>query len=337
MRFAFLLIPQFSMMAFAAAIEPLRAANRLAGQTLYQWDLVSPDGAPVAASNGITVAVDLPLAKLRAADVLLVCMGLDPLQCQSNRPLRNRLRWLAARGVRIGGISTAPFLLAEAGLLDRRRCTVHWECAEHFRRRYPGIRLVDELFVIDDRVCTCSGGTAAMDMMLDFIQRHTSAEFAASVAEQFIHPRIRDHGDPQRMALRARYPGASARLLHIIERMHSGAQDGAPSLATIAAGSGLSLRHMERLFRLELEVLPRTFYLKLRLDRGRALLTTTAASIFEVAIETGFKSASHFSHAYKRMFGVAPREERWGARRSGTAPGDAPAALAAALREGPHG
>ena len=337
MRFAFLLIPQFSMMAFAAAIEPLRAANRLAGQSLFQWVLVSPDGAAVAASNGIKVAVDLPLAKLRTADVLLVCMGLDPLQCQSNRPLRNRLRWLAARGVRIGGISTAPFLLAEAGLLDRRRCTVHWECAEQFRRRYPGIRLVDELFVIDDKVSTCSGGTAAMDMMLDFIQRHTSAEFAASVAEQFIHPRIRDHGDPQRMALRARYPGVSARLLHIIERMQSAALDGAPPLAAIAAASSLSLRHMERLYRSELEVSPRAFYLKLRLDRGRELLTTTTASIFEVAIETGFKSASHFSHAYKRMFGVAPREDRWGVRRSERTPGDAPLVRRAPLLEGPLG
>jgi AraC family carnitine catabolism transcriptional activator len=310
MRFAFLLIPQFSMMSFAAAIEPLRAANRLAGRALFQWELLSRDGAPVAASNGIVMAADLPLAQLRSADVVLACMGLEPLQCHSDRPLHNQLRLLAARGARIGGISTAPFLLAEAGLLERKRCTVHWEYAERFRQRYPSIALVEELFVIDGQICTCSGGTAAMDMVLDFIRQDTSADLAASVAEQFIHPRIRAQGDPQRMGLRARYPLVSARLLRIIAQMEAAVLAGAPRLAEIAARNGVSLRHMERLFRTELNASPRTFYVKLRLDRSRVLLATTSASIFEVAMETGFKSASHFSHTYKRVFGVAPRQER---------------------------
>lgn len=317
MRFAFLLIPQFSMMSFASAIEPLRAANRLVGQSLFQWELLSPDGSAVPASNGIVVAADRPLDKLHSADVVLACMGLDPLQCQSDRPLHNQLRLLAARGARIGGISTAPFLLAESGLLARKRCTVHWEYADRFRKRYPAITLVDELFVIDGNVCTCSGGTAAMDMMLDFIRQDTSVDLAASVAEQFIHPRIRAQGDPQRMGLRARYPMASARLLRIIAQMESAVLSGAPPLAQIAARNGLSLRHMERLFRLELNVSPRSFYVKLRLDRSRTLLATTSASIFEVAMETGFKSASHFSHTYKRVFGCAPREQRWRTHGSG--------------------
>ena len=310
MRVAFLLVPQFSMMSFASAIEPLRAANRLAGRSLFQWELLSTDGAAVPASNGIVVAVDLALHRLDRADVLLICMGLDPLQCHADRSLHNRLRLLAARGTRIGGISTASFLLAEAGLLTGKRCTVHWEYAERFRKRYPAIGLLDDLFVIDGKVCTCSGGTAAMDMVLDFIREASGEELAAGAAEQFIHPRIRPQGDPQRMGVRARYPLASARLLRIIAQMESAALRGAPPLAQIAARNGISLRHMERLFKGELNVSPRSFYVKLRLDRSRMLLATTTASVFEVAIETGFKSASHFSHTYKRVFGFAPREER---------------------------
>lgn len=312
-RLVFVLVPQFSMMAFASAIEPLRAANRLAGTTLFEWQLASVDGSPVLASNGITLAVDAALDVVATPEMVVLCVALDPLQCEADRRLRHGLRALAGRGCHVGGISAATFALADAGLLEGRRCTIHWEYAEAFRVRYPAIELVDELFVIDGPVFTCSGGVAALDLMLHFIRERAGRQLAVAVADQFIHPLIRIHSDHQRLDLRARHPSASPRLLEILAVMEAAKLDAPPSLGSLARRCGISPRHMERLFREELGTTPREFLLRLRLERGRVLLTTTATPIRDVALETGFSSPSHFSHSYRRAFGLTPREARAGA------------------------
>jgi transcriptional regulator GlxA family with amidase domain len=203
-RLAFLLLPQFSMMAFSAALEPLRAANRLAGRQLYEWRLVSNDGHAVTASNGIAIAVNDSRESLAQPDLLVACVGMEPLDASANASLRGWLRRLAGHGCQVGGISGGAFLLAEAGLLDGKRCTVHWEFAELFASRYPRARLVPDLFVAEEGVFTCSGGTAALDLMLHFIREHCGAEkelqFAADavVAEQDLEAALARQGARRR-------------------------------------------------------------------------------------------------------------------------------------------
>ena len=308
-RLAFLLLPQFSMMAFSAALEPLRAANRLGGRQLYDWRLVSNDGQPVTASNGITIGVNDSRDSLEQPDLLLACVGLEPLEAAGNAALRGWLRRLAGHGCEVGGITGGAFLLAEAGLLDGKRCTVHWEFAELFAARYPRARLVPDLFVTDLGVFTCSGGTAALDLMLHFIREHHGAELAVAVAEQFIHPRIRDHGDRQRMAPGQRYGLQHPKLAAIVERMEATLAEPLP-LQELAAEAELSTRQVERLFRQYLDRAPATFYLELRLTQARHLLRETAQPIRSVALDCGFGSTSHFCHSYRRHFGHKPTDER---------------------------
>ena len=309
-RLAFLLLPQFSMMAFSAALEPLRAANRLAGTTLYTWTLVSPDGSAVSASNGISVAVDAALPALERPDMLLVCVGLDALRHTLAHPrLKGQLRKLASHGCVVGGISGGSFPLAEAGLLDGKRCTVHWEYADAFAARYPAVFLVPDLFVVDGNCFTCSGGTAALDLMLHFIGEQRGNLLASAVAEQFIHPRIRAQADAQRMDSGLRYRITHPRLADAVRLMEA-TLDRPVGLSDIAARVRLSPRQIERLFAQQLGTTPGQFHLRLRLERGQRLLRETAAPVQTIAGDCGFESASHFSQAYKRHHGCRPSDER---------------------------
>jgi AraC family transcriptional regulator, glycine betaine-responsive activator len=306
---AFFIVPQFSLLGFSAALEPLRSANRLSGRALYRWRLVSLDGQPVTASNGISLAVHGTLETIDRPDMLVVCVGLDPLQCAGNRRLEHRLRYLARHGSRVGAISGGSFVLADAGLLADRACTVHWEYHELFAARYPRLKLTQDLYVVDREVFTCSGGTAALDMMLHFVREHCGPELALAVAEQFLHPGIREHGGHQRMELRDRYGLNDPKLIEVIRVMQETIE--APLyIQAIAARAELSARHVERLFKQRIGESPATFYLRLRLEHGQRLLVQTAQAILEVALACGFGSRSHFDHAYKRHFGHTPAEER---------------------------
>ncbi|MDE2263511.1 MAG: AraC family transcriptional regulator, partial [Gammaproteobacteria bacterium] len=204
-RIAFLLVPRFSMMAFAAAVEPLRAANRLSGSSLFAWQLVSADGNAVEASNGISVAVQGSLADLGKVDTVIACSGLEAPEVERSIKVHHQLRRLAHHGTVVGAISSGSFLLAEAGILAGRRCTVHWEYLEAFRTRYPQLEVTEDLYVIDRNVFTCSGGTAALDMMVHFISQAAGSQLALAVAEQFIHPQVRTQEEQQRLDLHARY------------------------------------------------------------------------------------------------------------------------------------
>jgi len=308
-RMAFLLVPQFSMMAFSAAIEPLRSANRMGERQLFEWRLISVDGEPVVASNGIPIAVQESLDQLSKIDVLVVCAGLQPVQFGRGHKIHHHLRRLARHGSVVGAISSGSFILADAGLLAGRRCTVHWEYADAFRSRYPKLKVTQDLYVVDRDVFTCSGGTAALDMMLHFISEASEPKLALAVAEQFIHPHIRKQEDHQRLELHTRYGIDNPKLVEIISLME-GALEDPLEVREIADRLGVSTRQVERLFREHIGATPKTFYLRLRLARARTLLRHTLSPIRLVALECGFASTSHFCHAYKRVFGLAPTYER---------------------------
>ena len=306
--FCFLLLPDFSMLAFSSAIEPLRVANRLAGRAVYRWRIATLDGLPAPSSGGARILPDCALDDCHRPDYVIVVAGMEVQRFKDSQAIP-ALRRLGRGGAKIGALSTGSYLLAWAGLLGGYRCTVHWENLDAFREDFPGLEVTGELFEVDGPILTCSGGTASLDMMLSLIGERHGRDLATRVAEQFIHERIRETHDRQRMSLRGRLGISHPKLLQVIALMEDNLEEPLPR-AELARRAELSSRQLERLFRKYLGRTPTRYYLELRLLRARALLSQTAMSILHVALACGFVSASHFSKCYREHFNKMPREER---------------------------
>lgn len=308
MTIGFLLMPLFSMMAFVSAVEPLRAANRMAGRQLYRWEVLSRDGKPVIASNNMSLAADHSILKHPAYPMVVICASFEPLR-HFDAPLRKWLQKMNSSAIEIGAMDTGAFLLARAGLLAGYRTTTHWESLDSFQEAFPRIEVENALYVIDRNRWSCAGGTAALDLMLHMIRREHGHRLAAAVSEQFIHPEIRRPDDQQRMEPKERQGISHAGLARAIKLMESRLEEPVTS-ATLAKTAGMSLRQLERLFDQLFGISPRRYYLDLRLQRSRSMLQYTDMSIVEVAVACGFGSAAHFSRSYRDWTGKAPSAER---------------------------
>ncbi|WP_213163206.1 GlxA family transcriptional regulator [Kaustia mangrovi] len=307
-RFAFVLVPDFSMMPVTAAIEPLRIANRTAEQDLYSWKVYSVDGTAVTASNGIVMGVDGDIGDIGEHDTIIVCGGLN-IHKHADKKLVGWLRKEARRGMDIGSVCTASHILAEAGILDGYRCTIHWENLPGFSEAFPDLNVTGSLFEIDRDRFTSAGGTSSVDMMLALIGAQHGQQLASEVAEGILHAPIRHQSEYQRMSLPARIGARHPKLISIIEQMEKNLEEPlSPSL--LARQAGLSTRQLERLFRRYLDRSPKRYYLELRLRKARSLLLQTDMTVINVALACGFSSPSHFSKCYRAFFGRTPYRER---------------------------
>lgn len=307
-RVGFLLLPGFPLMSHASAVEPLRAANAITGQALYEWAHLSIDGAPVAASSGVTIAPDLRLEDAGVLDVLFVCAGGNPATFD-HRPTFARLRALASGGLAIGGMSGGTYVLARAGLLAGRRCTIHWEHIPALLEEFPDLDLERTLYVFDRDRVTCAGGLAAFDMMIELIARKHGADLGVRVSEWYLHTRARSGDDAQRLSLRERYRIPNARVLKVLALMEERIETPLTREA-LAAAAGVTLRQLERLFVTHLGATLGEHYLAVRLERARSLLRQTALPIAEVAVACGFIATGHFSRVFRTRFGHPPSAER---------------------------
>ena len=310
-RIAFVLVDGFALMSFAAATEPLRAANLLAGKRIYEIACFAA-GRPAAAAVNSASAASVAAGRLDEAtgpfDLILVVAGGDPVGFRD----RFTLQWLrrqARHGHVLGGVSGGPAILANAGVMANRRMTVHWEHAAALAERHPGLLLERTLYVVDRDRMTCAGGTAPLDMMHALIAEHHGPDFARSVSDWFMHTDVRPAGGPQRAGLAQRYGTTRPAVLAAIEAMENRIADPLP-LADLAQAACVSVRQLNRQFRAGLGRSAGSFYRDLRLDKSRELLRQTDLPILEIAIATGFSGAAHFATAFGKRFGRAPSRDR---------------------------
>lgn len=307
-RFVFLLLNRFTLLSFAGAIEPLRIANRIHGQKIYDWKLVAENADSGVCSNGSRFEIDMGLEEMSRDDIILVCGGVD-VQSATTKPILNWLRREARRGAIIGGLCTGAYVLAKAGLLEGKRATTHWENQDSFLEEFPEVELTKSVFVIDGPRYSTAGGTSSIDLMLKIIADDHGEDLANTVADQLIYSSIRTDQDTQRLSIPTRIGVRHPKLSQVIQMMEGNIEDPI-SPAKLAKDVGMSTRQLERLFRRYLNRSPKRYYMELRLSKARNLLMQTDMSVINVALACGFASPSHFSKCYRAHYDTTPYRER---------------------------
>ena len=307
-HFVFLLVEEFSHLAFSCALEPLRIANLVSGKPLYRWSLVSANGRDATCSNGSVTLVHGGLEPVRHADRLFLISGIN-VQNHDTPELLNFLRRERASGTPLGAICSGAYLLARASFLNGMEAAIHWDYHDLFAEEFPQVDLVRNVFVSKAKVITASGGTAAADLMLHLIGRAHGSDLSTEVADQMVYNAVREGTAAQRVSLQSRHGMRNAHLMRAIEIMEANIEDPlSPSL--IAEDLGISTRQLERLFGKYLNSTPKHYFMELRLHRARNLLVQTEQSITEIAMACGFRSTSHFSKVYRGAYGRSPISQR---------------------------
>ena len=308
LHYGFLLVPNFTLIAFSSAVEALRMANLTSEQELYRWSVLTFDDAPITSSANLQIQPTLPFDQAKKLDMLFVCAGVH-VKDSWNPPLGKALRRLACTSLPMGALCTGSYLLAKSGVLNDHRCTIHWENIGSLREEFPRLKVTDELFEIDRRRFTCAGGTAPLDLMLFLIRRDYNREVASAISEQFTVDRIRERGEPQYISVRSQAPGAPDYLNEAVLLMRNNISEPL-FVEEIAKYLNVSTRQLERAFRQYFHYSPSQYYLRLRLIAARNLLRHTGTNVRGIAIETGFKSLQHFSKCYHEYFKLRPTQER---------------------------
>jgi AraC family transcriptional regulator, glycine betaine-responsive activator len=307
----FLIFPGFPMSCLTSAIEPLRAANEIAGVQAFDWQLLSEDGQRVASSARVSFEPDAALGDAGALDYLLLLSGPQG-RFADERAGNAVLRLLARRGVHVGGVSGGVFPLVRSGVMEGHRCSVHWCYAAAFSAEFPQMQAEDDVIVVDRRRLTASGAAAAFDLMLRLIEARLGPEVMTEVACWFQHPLVRGEGVSQKIpTFRTQstddmLPPQVVRAIRIFgERIADPV-----TLTDVADEIGISARQMERKFKKATGQSPLRYYRMLRMKAARQLVMYSNDSMTEIAWAVGYASSSPMVQHYRETFGISPKEER---------------------------
>lgn len=311
-RVAFILLPGFALTSFSLAVEALSVANRIAGQTIYDYRLYSAahDEAltVVTSSDGIPIQTHAHFSQCQTCDTLFLC-AYQQAPKYENAALFQKLKRLFRKQCRLASLSSGSFILAKAGLLNGSSCTLYREQVAIFQELYPHIAVQENIYTVNSNILTCSGGITALDMLLYMIGQDHGREFALEVSEPFCHDHIRTQEENQHanryLALRMKSAclGAAIEVMEAnIERPYS--------IQTIAEKIGSSIRTLEITFQRYEQMTPNQYYVTLRLNKAKALLEDTNLSASSVAQATGFASQSYFSKRFKALYGLSPQQSR---------------------------
>lgn len=291
------------MMSCASVLEPLRAANL--GGPAPLFDIVTFGASEGAvSSSGAILPTQHRVGETPPLNMFLVIAGGDPFAFEDADAL-DWLQRIAGRVPLVGGVSAGPVLLARAGLLKGRICTVHWEHAAELSTQHPDITVKRRLFVMERDRVTCGGGTAPMDLMHALIARTHGKAVARRVSDWFLHTDVRHASAPQR----ASYAGQAGRAPSVVQEAIALMEDHLSdplSLPQLGLICGVSARQLNRLFADAFGTSTMAFYRRIRLDAGRHLVSTSTLSLVEIAEATGFHSAGHFSDQFAKAYAMRP-------------------------------
>jgi len=309
--FSFLLLKDFSFLSFASLVDPLRMANDLACKKLYSWELVTIDNLPVTASNGIPQQPTAQLEESYTRDYLWLVTG-NYVHQHYTKEIKYLLKKAQRNNTQIGAASTAAFVLAFAGIINYKQCTVHWESKNLFSEEFPNLNLTNNLYEVDDGVLTCSGGLTCLDLMLKLIQQQHGVKLSEMVAEYFLYPADRPHTEQHQLSLIEQHKVHNPIVIKTLTFMLTHLQE-PKKIWQLAKNANIGIRHLERLFQNNFHLDIHTVYMHLRLERANLLLRETSDSVSIVGEKCGFISPSYFAKCYKDYYKFTPKATRKGA------------------------
>jgi transcriptional regulator GlxA family with amidase domain len=316
-RVGFIVPHGFQLMSLAA-LTAFEIADLPPAGPHYDIHLLSEHGGPVRSSGGMTVETEAfgdP-----AFDTVLVGSITAFEMAPSDANLIAFVQEAAKVSRRTGSICSGAFVLAEAGLLDGRRATMHWAHAASFRARFPDVRTEeDRIFINDGPIWTSAGMTAGIDLVLAMIDNDLGPETATTVARLLVMNQRRMGGQKQHSALLDMTPKSDRIelvLAHIRQNLRK-----TLSIEELAAVANLSPRQFSRAFLAEIGQPPAKAVERLRLEAARFMMEEGRHSVNVVAQETGFADRERMRRAFLRTFGMPAQALRRNARREAVAVG----------------
>lgn len=305
---AVVLAQQFPLLSLSSCLESIRVANRELGRIGFDWELVTPDDAPVMSSSGVPITPDLPLNDVSFADVVLVLSSYRPDEaCTSS--LLGWLRRQDRKGSVIGCVDTSAYILAKAKILGNHKVSVHRESLSAYRDLLSDSAVLDQMFAADDRIVSSAGGVATLDMMLALVSRFYGQSLSDRVASVLNYRRLAVGTTSVETSLDGMIARVEPRLARMIEIMYSNL-DRPPDVAAICKMALVPPATANRLFLRYFRLSPSRYFTRLRLDRAQWLLGNSSLSVSEIAARIGFGDASAFTRAYRRQFGGSPSSLR---------------------------
>jgi len=304
-----------------ASRELLRRRRRASGDAAYQLELLAPERGPVTTSCGLELGPARPLSGLRGPlDTLMVAGGIGVQAALGDRKLVSGLRRVAGRARRVTSVCTGAFLLAEAGLLDRRRVTTHWAACAALQQRYPALEVdPDPIFVRDGNTWTSAGVTAGMDLALALVEEDHGRDVALMVARRMVLFLKRPGGQSQFSARLQAQQTRSAPLAEVQEWIVDNPADDL-SVARLARRAGMSPRHFARVFTRATGTTPARFVERARVEVARRLLEESSEGVDRIAADCGFGSPETLRRSFLRTLRVGPSEYRQRFQAAGPVP-----------------
>ena len=294
-QISILLFDRFSNHCLANVLEPLRAANDLSSQQVFEWNIVVLGGQRVRSSSGLRLEADAQLADMRG-DILMVMPSYGFLT-HANVTSSRALRAAARRFDILAGLDTGSWLLAEAGLLDGYRETIHWDELDRFSERFSDIDVQKEAVIYDRDRITCGGASTAFALAMQMIEKQHGAALRLRVEHLF------SGAYAQRPVRRG---GIAARA---VDLMRAHIEEPLP-IAQLAQQLGRSQKHLEQQMLARLGAAPQVIYRRIRLERARQLSLDTTISVAEISVRCGYQDASAMTRAFRSEYGTTPQALR---------------------------
>ena len=308
-----LVVPPVDELDLVGPVEVFGTANRLMsrGQARYAVEIVTTaQDRKIAGESGLSLVAERHYLEVGGRpDAVLVTCGVEARR-RRDRSLGAWLVRMAGSVRRLGSVCVGGFLLAEAGLLDGRRATVHWRYAREFAERYPRVAVDPRpTWVRDRNIYTSAGISAGIDLALAWVEEDFGPGFALKVARELVLF-LRRPGGQDQLSVSLQAQGSHTRPLHELQAWMMEHLDRPLSIDALADRVAMSPRNFARLFAHEVGTTPGRYLLRLRVEAARRLLEQTDRGLTEIARASGFGGPDVMRRAFLRVLGTAPASYR---------------------------